>query len=71
MVSIDEYERQEKVCKEVAMSQWERSLKRTDLDERSRVIGAIEAYKRQAFVFNVMMEQANENRSLGKWSNDQ
>lgn len=48
---VAEYERREQVCKETAMSQWERSLKRPDLSEKDRMIGAIEAYKRQAFAF--------------------
>lgn len=48
-----EYERQEAICAEAAMSQWERSLKRPDLSEKDRVRGAIEAYKRQAFAFTV------------------
>lgn len=48
-----EYERREQVCKDAALSQWERSLKRPDLDEKSRVIGAIDAFKRQAFAFTM------------------
>ena len=51
-----EYERREAICTEAAMSQWERSLKRPDLTEKDRVRGAIEAYKRQAFAFNVMVD---------------
>jgi len=42
----------EKICELRAMDQWERSLKRPDLSEKDRVKGAIEAYQRQAFVFN-------------------
>jgi len=51
---VAEYERREQVCKETAMSQWERSLKRPDLTEKDRVIGAVEAYKRQAFAFTML-----------------
>ncbi len=51
---VAEYERREQVCKEKAMSQWERSLKRPDLTEKDRVIGAVEAYKRQAFAFTML-----------------
>lgn len=39
----------ELLCYDRAMTQWEASLKRPDLDERDRVRGAIEAYQRQAF----------------------
>jgi hypothetical protein len=55
-----EYERQEAICVEAAMSQWERSLKRPDMQEKDRVRGAVEAYKRQAFAFTLPI------RSLGK-----
>ena len=44
----------ERVSTEAAMSQWERSLKRPDLSEKDRVLGAIEAYKRQAFAFAML-----------------
>lgn len=30
-----------------AMDQWERSLKRPDMQERDRVMGALQAYQRQ------------------------
>lgn len=45
---------QEATCTAAAMSQWERSQKRPDLQEKDRVRGAIEAYKRQAFAFAVL-----------------
>lgn len=51
---VAEYEHREQVCKDAALSQWERSLKRPDLDEKDRVTGAIEAYKRQAFAFTML-----------------
>lgn len=48
-----EYERQEAICTDAAMSQWERSLKRPDMQEKDRVRGAVEAYKRQALAFRM------------------
>ncbi|AXV15076.1 hypothetical protein CYG48_04805 [Neorhizobium sp. SOG26] len=56
-----EYERQEAICTEAAMSQWERSLKRPDLSEKDRVRGAIEVYKRQAFAFTIMPAAQERN----------
>jgi len=55
---------EEKICTDTAMSQWERSLKRTDLQEKDRVRGAIEAYKRQAFAF-YMLRALKEGRDNG------
>lgn len=43
----------ENICTAAALRQWEQSLKRPDLDEASRVRGAIEAYKRQAFALSL------------------
>ncbi|MCZ7861334.1 hypothetical protein O9X98_07990 [Agrobacterium salinitolerans] len=48
-----EYERRERVCTDRAMAQWQKSLKRQDLDEEARVRGAVEAYKRQALAFMI------------------
>ncbi|MBY3157212.1 hypothetical protein HFO56_33345 [Rhizobium laguerreae] len=54
----EEYERLEGVCTHRAMAQWRQSLSRADLDEESRVLGAIEAYKRQAFAGIVVREKS-------------
>lgn len=51
---LEEYERQEAICTDAAMSQWERSLKRADMQEKDRVRGAVEAYKRQALAFHML-----------------
>ncbi len=51
---LEEYERQEAICTDAAMSQWERSLKRPDMQEKDRVRGAVEAYKRQALAFRIL-----------------
>lgn len=56
----EEYERLEGVCTDRAMAQWRQSLNRSDLDEESRVRGAIEAYKRQAFAGAVMRDKTTE-----------
>lgn len=50
------YEEQEKACFLRAMGQYDASLKRPDLTERDRVIGAIQAYQRQAIVFKMFIE---------------
>jgi hypothetical protein len=47
---------EENVCALRAMEQWTASLSRPDLSEEDRVRGAIEAYQRQAYVFNEMGE---------------
>jgi hypothetical protein len=60
IVTAEEYARLEGVCTERAMSQWRQSLNRSDLDEESRVRGAIEAYKRQAFAGAVMRDKKTE-----------
>ncbi|MBO9194376.1 hypothetical protein J5277_09685 [Rhizobium sp. 16-449-1b] len=54
---------QEKICTDAAMAQWEASTKRPDLSEKDRVRGAIEAYKRQAFAFEVLTAKAEPSVS--------
>lgn len=44
--NIDYFLSVEGECKSMAISQWERSLKRSDLSERDRLLGAIDAYSR-------------------------
>lgn len=46
----------EKVCERRAMEQWEKSLKRPDLTERDRVLGAIDAFERQAIAIGMIEE---------------
>lgn len=47
---------EERTCFEAGIRQWERSLKRPDLREQDRVVGALLAYQRQAFAFTVIPE---------------
>lgn len=48
----------ERICDETAMRQWLSSLKRPDLSDRDRVIGAIEAFKRQAIALQILAAPA-------------
>ena len=50
-----DYDEVERISTEAAISQWERSLKRPDLTEKDRVLGAVQAYKRQAFAFRLVL----------------
>jgi hypothetical protein len=61
----EEYERNENLCTEAAMAQWEKSLKRPDLQEKDRVRGAIEAYKRQAFALRMRPKQEGNEDDQG------
>ena len=47
------------LCRERAMTQWESSLKRPDLDEHARVGGAIDAYERQALALRMLTPWLN------------
>jgi hypothetical protein len=51
---------EERLCRDRAMAQWKESLKRTDLSERDRVLGAIEAYARQAYAIALMRDIEKE-----------
>jgi hypothetical protein len=53
-VSDDNYVSGHAVAREAAMKRWEASLRRADLDDRTRVQGAIDAYERQLFAFAVL-----------------
>lgn len=48
----------ERISFERALEQWRRSLKRPDLTEKERVIGALLAYQRQAFAISSAPEPA-------------
>ena len=50
------YEEDEEIATRAAMAQWHASLKRDDLSDEDRVRGAIEAYKRQWFTFQVIYD---------------
>lgn len=45
------------IAHEAAMSQWDKSLKRPDLDDRTRVQGAIDAYERQLFACAIIARE--------------
>jgi len=51
---MTEREEQEKICTQVAMDQWRRSLKRPDMQEEDRIKGALMAYKRMLFAFEIL-----------------
>lgn len=44
----------EQACFDMAMQQWRKSLNRPDLSEQDRVKGALLAYQRQAFAFDML-----------------
>jgi len=46
--NLDMVAQDERLCIDRAMQQWEASLKRPDLSERDRVLGAIDAFVRQS-----------------------
>jgi hypothetical protein len=46
----------ERLCFDAALDQWNRSLKRPDLQEVDRVKGALLAYMRQAFALRLIAE---------------
>lgn len=56
-MTLSEFHEMERACKETSLIQWEKSLKRIDLEEKDRVRGAMEAYGRQAFAYLYMMNE--------------
>lgn len=58
---------EERICTEAAMTQWEKSLKRSDLSEKDRVRGAIEAYKRQSLAFALLAERERRTPAVVTW----
>lgn len=44
-----------------ALASWSMSLKRPDLSERDRVVGALEAYRRQIVALEIVEDAANGN----------
>jgi len=55
---------EEELCLRRAMSQWRTSLKRPDLDEESRVMGALQAYERQAFALSSLSRRSTDGEAV-------
>jgi hypothetical protein len=54
MTAADTMTSHERICFDAGMSQWQRSKARPDMSEEDRVKGALLAYQRQAFAFEML-----------------